>query len=191
MSATTTRAVAIALGALLLVACATTTRGYLLVTPLRVPIDEVYSVEPQISWTSFTTERIDAWTVDGFTLQALRFYKGIANGEPIVTGGKDEERRPRFRPTMAETEIAELVVDSLYNGRARPGELRPVPFGSAPGFRFDLNYVTNEGVNRRALVIGAVIKEKLELIIYDGTALHYFPRHQDAVERVIQSIQLR
>jgi hypothetical protein len=187
----TSRAIAIALGALLLGGCATTSQGYRLVAPPRETIGDVYTVAPQISWTGYTTEKVDSWTVDGFALESLRFFKGIAAGEPLLTGGKDEERRPRFRATMAESEIAEFVVDSLYSGRAKPRELRPAPFGAASGFRFDLSYATTEGVNRRALVIGAVVQDKLQLIVYDGTTLHYFPRHQDEVERLIQSIQLR
>jgi len=41
-----------------------------------------------------------------------------------------------------------------------------------------------------AFVVGAVIKERLQLIIYYGTRLYYFDKHKDDVERLVRSIQV-
>ncbi|HEV8642334.1 MAG TPA: hypothetical protein VGV13_14650 [Methylomirabilota bacterium] len=181
---------ATALAAILLAGCAQTL-SYTLVETRRVPIGDAYTVEPQITWTSVAQDKVESWTVDGFALHYLRFFKGIANGEPLLAGGKDEAKRPHFRSTMTESEIAEFIVDSFYGGRLRPRELRPATFGGAPALRFDLTYVTGDGIQRRAAVVGAVLKEKLHVIVYDGAALRYFPRYRDHVERLLESIQLR
>jgi hypothetical protein len=48
---------------------------------------------------------------------------------------------------------------------------------------------TADGLNKYAIVAGAVIGEKLHLIIYSGARMHYFPKYRDAVEGIIASIQ--
>lgn len=177
--------------ALVIVGCAPAVQ-YALVEPGRVPIGEAYTVEPQLAWTSTARGKVVSWTVDGFVLHNLRFFTSIADGEPLFPEGeKADQPRPRFRATMTETEVAEFVVDSLYGGRPSPRELRPADFGGAPGFRFGLDYVTGDGLRRQALVAGAVIARKLHLIVYDGTALHHFPRYRPEVERLLSSIRLR
>jgi hypothetical protein len=170
--------------------CATGAR-YTLVEPRVRSIDTAYTVEPRLAWTSMSTDKIESWTIDGFALESLRFFKGIDEGEPMVKGGPNEDRRPRFRAAMTPTEIAELIVDSLYGGRITPDALRPAPFGGAPGLRFELTYDTRDGVKRQALVAGAVIAKRLHVIVYDGTALHHFGKYRDEAERVIESVRLK
>jgi hypothetical protein len=167
--------------------------GYGLVESARVPVGDVYSVEPQGEWTVEKAGHLEVWTVDGFRLEAVRFYKAIGNDEALAPKpAQGEDRRPRFKQTMTESEIAELVIDSLFSGRLTPRNLRPWMFGSAPGFRFEVDYVqTPLGVQRQALIAGAVVKNKLELIVYDAVSLHYFAAYKDRVERLLASIQIR
>jgi hypothetical protein len=172
--------------------CATAGRpSYSLVEPRLRPIEEYYTVEPGVAWTTMTVGKVEWWTIDGYVLHQLRFYKGIADGEPMFTGGANEDRRPRFRTTMTPTEAAEFIIESLYGGRLTARNLRPAPFGSAPGFRFEVSYVTRDGVQREALVSGAVVKDRLHTIVHDGTALYHFGRYRPEAERVIESVRLK
>jgi hypothetical protein len=165
--------------------------AYTLVEPRRVRIAETYSVEPQIAWSAVASGKIEAWTVDGFFLQAVRFYRGIEDGEPLVPGGPDEPRRPRFRAAMAPTEIVELFVDTFSRAaRIEVRDLRPAPFGTAPGFRFEGSWVTARGLEREITAAGAVLHGRLHLIVYEGAALHHFGKHRDDVERLIRSVRL-
>jgi hypothetical protein len=43
---------------------------------------------------------------------------------------------------------------------------------------------------RQGLVVGAVVEERLQLIMYTGVKTHYFPKHKEHVERIIQSISM-
>ena len=184
-----TRTLAALALALALAGCAA--RGYSLVEPRARPIADVYTVEPGVAWTTWSSDRVEAWTIDGYVLHSLRFFKGIADGEPMFTGGANEDKRPRFRVAMTPTEIAEYVAESLFGGRVTPRHLRPAPFGGAPGFRFEVVYHTRDGVNREALVAGAVLKSRLHVIVYDGTALHHFGKYRADAERVIESVRLQ
>lgn len=177
---------------------------YALVQPTRTRIGDGYSVEPQIGWTSLTQPgRTELWTADGPALESLQFVKDVADGQTlfgqtIITPGPathetPEDRQPRFRATMTPSEIVELVTDTwalLGASKTDVTGLRPAKFGSADGFRFDLTFVWSDGVEGRAIVAGAVVKQRLQVIVYSGTRLHYFEKHRPTVERLIDSVRL-
>ena len=188
------------LGLLLLVSvlaagCAMVT----LVEPKPRTIGDAYSVEPQIRWASVPARPgMDLWTVDGAALDVITFVKGLADGEAMVRGaipgGPPEDKRPKFRASMTPSDVAEVVVDSYAlfgHQKIDTANLRPAKFGTADGFRFDMSWVTQVGLEMQALVAGAVVKGKLHLIIYSGTRAHYFPKYRDDVERVLDSIRLQ
>jgi hypothetical protein len=54
-----------------------------------------------------------------------------------------------------------------------------------------MNFVTRQGLEGQGSVVGGVVKEKLYLIIYSGARAHYYPKHKDHVERIIQSIRMQ
>jgi hypothetical protein len=174
--------------AVLVAGCA---MGYTLVEPRRTAVGDVYTVEPQIPWSAAKAGKRELWTVDGPGLQAIRFVNGLVDGEALFEGG-GKEKRPTFRKTMAATELREFVVDSLAQAGLEKIEttgLRPEPFGGAQGFRFDMSFVLRQGLEGQGTVAGAVLKEKLYLIIYSGARAHYYPKHKEHVERIIQSIR--
>jgi hypothetical protein len=163
--------------------------AYKLVEPPRVSIDAAFTVEPQFAWSATTAGKIESWTIDGFALNAVRFYKGIYDGEPLLPGGIGTEKRPRFQTSMSVTEIAEMVSDTLFAGRVRARNLQPVTFAGAPGFRFESIYVTQAGVDRRALVMGGVLRNKLYVIVYDAVALYYYGRYEAHVVKLFESVR--
>ena len=177
---------------------------YTVVEPARTRIGDRYTVEPQIRWTSLSDGgRSDVWTIDGPELNSLRFIKDVGDGETLLgravfapgpAGSQTaEDRQPRFRMTMTPSEIMELVVDTwslLGASKIEATSLRPAKFGTADGFRFDLAFVAADGVETRATAAGAVVKDRLQLIVYSGTRLHYFDRHRPTVDRLLESVRL-
>lgn len=177
------------LAALLLAACATT---FSVVEPGRIAVTDLYSVQPSIKWSSVKVDNGQVWTVDGFALQALRFVGGVKDGG-VYFEAPDKKRKIPFRADMTETEIAEMVVDEFSLSGAKNVELqslRPQKFGTIDGFGFDIDYVTGDGVEAHALVVGTVHDSTLYLILYTGTSLHYFDRYADEAKSIIDSIKL-
>lgn len=175
--------------AIILTGCAT----YSLVESRRTAIGDLYTVDPQIPWSSTQTGKMEVWTVDGPSLQAVRFVKGLEDGEALF-GGKTEKKRPKFTKAMTATEIMEFVVDSvtaLGAQRVEAANLRPQRFGNVQGFRFDLKFASQAGLEEEGLVVGALVKERLHLIIYSGVRAHHFPKHKNHVERMIESISMQ
>ncbi len=188
----TTRPYAWLVCALALVGCAVgPPRPALIEQQHSAVIGGALTVDPQIEWTSLRAEGHETWTVDGTALDALVFFPAVADGEGLLPPpAKGPDTRPRFRRGMSETEIAELVVDTLFPGRPQPRNLRPFEFARKPGFRFDVDYVTPGGLHRKALVAGAVVQDRLRLMVYVAVALHYFAEYRDVVERILSSVQL-
>jgi len=174
---------------LLLYGCAT----YSLVEAKRTTIGDLYTVDPQISWSSVSQGKIELWTVDGPSLQAIRFVKGLEDGEYLFKG-KEEEKAPKFNRRMSPSEIVEFVVDNLTAVGAqdvKAANLRPEKFGNHQGFRFQLTFASKEGLEEEGFVVGAVVKERLLLIMYTGVKAHYYPKHKEHVERIVQSIGMK
>ena len=175
--------------AVLLVGCA----KYSLVEPTRMAIGDKYWVDPQIQWSSLTTGKYTAWTVDGLSLERLQFVNGVEDKETMYQGKKEYEKLI-FKKSMTPSEIMELLVDSYKADGARKVEtknLKPNQFGNAPGFRFDMSYVSKDGLECEGLIAGSVIDGKLYLISYTGTRAHYFPKYKTEAERIIQSIKMQ
>lgn len=177
---------------LALIGCA----QFTLVEAERQQIGGVYSVDAQRTWNRLKEDNAELWTADGLGLESLRFYAGLKEGQRLFkprVGSSDEETLPKYHPGMAITEVMEFVVDSLERAGASQVEghdLRPAAFGAAEGFRFELSFTSSTGLRYAGAVIGAVVEDKLHLIVYSGTELYYFPRYRDDVERIFASIQI-
>jgi hypothetical protein len=176
--------------ALLAAGCALTQGNYRLVEPGVRSMDETDRVYSRLAWSSAAEGKIETWTVDGFSLESLKFYEGIADSETMLPNRANDITAARFRASMTPLESVEFVVDSLYGSPFTPRSVRPAHFGRADGFRFEVSYWRGDGVKREALVTGATVKGRLHVIIYEGTALYHFERYRPDVERLLESIAL-
>ena len=158
-----------------------------------------YTVTPQIEWNrAIYSMSGENWTVDGWGLQALRFF-AVPNGQSLVqnrsTFGKPlppDEKTPVFRSTMTPNEVREFFVETLATGgwaKVKTTALKPAKFGSLPGFRFGFSMLDEDGLEYDGLAYGAMRGEELHLIVYSGTRLHYFPKHKKTVENLFRSIR--
>ena len=166
--------------------------GHNLVEDERVDIGGIYSVDPQITWNRLIRADPETWTIDGPSLQAVRFINGIRSDKPLVRT-VEEERLPVFRVDMTESAIMEFILDSLFLlgfNNLEAHDLSPIEFGSHEGFRFEFRFLSRDGLEEEGLVAGTVIEQRLYLILYTGVRRHYFPKYLDHVEHIIDSIEL-
>jgi hypothetical protein len=171
----------------------------------RTHVGESFSVEPQIRWTSIPwSGKGKLWTVDGTNLQSLRVLTEIADGDTLLRGDivaagpvgakAPKDKQPRFQATMTPSEIMDLVVDTwalLGASQIETSGLHYFRFGNRDGFRFDLAFVWPDGVEARALVTGAVARQRLYLIVYEGTRLHYFGKYKPTVDVLVDSARVQ
>ena len=170
-----------------LAACAQIT----LVPASQQEIGNAYSVNPQITWNKVAGGPGELWTNSGVTLEAVRLYGNLKEGDALFElAGKNKEF-PKFDADMRAPEVAEFVVDSLTAfgfGDVETNNLKPTKFGDLSGYRFDLKMVSGQGLEFDGLAAGAVEDGKLHLILYYGPSAYYFPEYKDEVEGIIASV---
>ena len=194
--------------------CAT---HYTLVEPERRLMGNLYTIEPQRSWNRSLEGKVEVWTVDGPLLEAVRFINGLEDGQTLLEEGGKDPKMPRFRAHMTATEVQEFFVGSVKSiagdtdtamiargwvpsagvraaninaSTLQAANLRPAKFGRLSGFRFDISFLSREGLERAGMVIGVIHKDKLYLIVYTAAREYYFPRYKGDVEQIFASIRV-
>ena len=102
-----------------------------------------------------------------------------------------DDKLPVFRAGMTPTEVQELVVHTVERSggaKVKASGLRPWRFGALSGFRFELEFLNDAGLEMRATFVGALDGERLLLVAYSGTRAHYYPKYLPVVERLLDSI---
>ena len=158
------------------------------------------TVVPTIPWnkarrTVHDIAREENWTLNGPVLDNLSFLGGIDSGKNIVRQRRRAERQvPRFRADMTPPEIASMI-ETFY--RIRAGSvtftmtgLQPRTFLGQPGFQLDYEHLDGDEIERRGRAVGAVIGNRLYLILFDAVDRHYFPAGIEEFERIVESARL-
>lgn len=165
---------------------------YTLVEPQQVAICDLYSVQPGIAWSEVKQGDVRLWTVDGAELESIRFISSIREGVPIMDI-TNEKHETAFRADMSETELVDAIVDAFALSGAqqvKARNLRPADFGNVPGFRFELAFRNEDGLEKEGAVVGTVADQALYLIIYTGAKIHYYPRYSNEFEALVGSIRI-
>ena len=175
-----------------LAACA----QYSLVEAKKQKIGGAYTVDAQIAWSKHSEGKVELWTVDGPALEAVRFFKGLSDGDALFKrprGAAKEVKYPTYKVGMTANDVMDLTVDSIVRagaGQVKAGNLRPAQFGSVSGFRFELTFLSKDGLEMRGSAAGAVLEDKLHMILYTGARVHYYPKYRDHVEQLLTSIEM-
>jgi hypothetical protein len=191
---------------------------YTLVQPQRRTVGDLYTVEPQRAWNRSLEGKVEVWTVDGPLLEAVRFISGLEDGQTLIDVGGKDPKMPRFRAHMTATEVLEFFVGSVRSiagdtdtamiargwvpsagvraaninaSTLEVTNLRPARFGELSGFRFNIDFLSREGLERAGMVIGTIHEEKLYLIVYTAAREYYFPRYKADVEQMFASIRVK
>ena len=118
--------------------------------------------------------------------------------------GESSTVQPGYQPALntdeaglwlvSESELVDAIVDAFSlsgSQRVQAKNLRPAPFGSINGFRFELEFMNDDGLKKNGSVIGTVVDESLYLIIYTGASIHYFPKYAQEFEAIVSSIRTK
>ena len=159
-----------------------------------VTIKERLRVTVSQPWNQFEHGLADdtpTWTQDGFTVDALRFYVGVADGRPVAraAGGSKTEPAP-FRAGMQPADIVKLfeALNTRDGSSFQLDRLAPADFAGGRGFRWEYSVVRKlDDVPLRGLGYGVVHNGQLFAITYTAPRLAFFPRYQALVEALMRS----
>jgi hypothetical protein len=175
---------------------------FTLIQPRERDVARTMRVTPTMRWNRLprsVTEipREENWTLHGLTLDSLTFIGGLENGRPLVRWQRRQDLRqvPNFRADMTPPEIASMI-ESFYRIRAGSVSfnmtgLQPRTFLGHPGFQFDYEHLGGNELTRQGRVVGAVIGQRLYMILFDAPKSHFFGAIVPEVERIAVSARLR
>ena len=138
---------------------------------------------------------VEDWTQNGPYLDSLSFVAGLKDDKALVWQDKRATRQvPRFDKDMTAPEIAAML-ETFFRTRAGTIdfvelELKPRRFMGYPGFQFDFDHLDGDELWRRGRVVGAVIDERLYLIMLDAARSHYFDATLPDFEAVVRTARL-
>jgi hypothetical protein len=176
---------------------------YALIRVHRVSVgDGGLSVSPPRPWNRVRPalfqdiHETEDWTLNGPLLDGVSFVTGMKSGRYLVRQRKSADQQvPKFRSDMTPPEIAAML-ESLYRVRGgavdfRTLSLQPRPFLGANGFQLDYEHLDTDELWRKGRVVGAVIDDRLYLILFDAARSHYYDATLPDFESIVGSAQLR
>jgi len=136
------------------------------------------------------------WTVDGITVDNLRFYAGLKDGDLLAPNAPQaKDARPlAFKAAMRPDEIVALY-QGLYS---RDGssftldKMEPTEFVGSKGFRFQYTVVRKvDEVKLSGVAWVAVRDGQLYAMTYTAPRLGFFTRHSVQVEQIAKSARVK
>ena len=161
-----------------------------------VPVGNNIMVSPQINWgkAPFPGFTGALWTEDGMRLDSLMFFTGIAPGKALIDASSVSRSEIKlYQAGMVPDDVMELLSSNFSKlgfQQVKPSNLRPAPFGSAGGFRFDLTFSTVDGLNMQGMALAAQRDGKLDLILFIAPTEYYFGHYSPTVEKIFGSVQI-
>lgn len=136
------------------------------------------------------------WTQDGISVDALRFYVAVKDGELIApTPSEPKGQKPlAFKSAMPANEVVALF-EGLYSRGGSTftlDRMSPDTFGGKPGFRFEFSGIRKEDdVRLRGIGWATVHQGELFAITYTAPRLAFFQRHLASAEAIARSARIR
>ena len=150
-------------------------------------------------WNKFErgqADNVPTWTVEGVTVDALRFFVAIQDGQPIAptpSGGKAVAPLT-FRKSMQPAEVVALYQSLLTRDGSSftLDRIEATDFVGTRGFRFDYSLVRKvDDVRLRGVAWAAVRNGELFVIQYSAPRLAFFPKHIAKVEAIARGARVK
>ena len=150
------------------------------------------------SWNQFESalgDNVPTWTQDGFTVDALRFYVGLADGDLLApTPSEPKGQQPlTFKSNMRPAQIVTLFETYYSRGGSTftLNNLSPAHFAGGDGFRFEFSSIRkHDEVKLRGIGWGTVRDGRLYAITYAAPRLSFFDRHRGSAEAIANSARI-
>lgn len=136
------------------------------------------------------------WTVDGVTVDALKFYVALADGDLIAPTPNEPkgQRALMFKSAMTQQDVLGLF-EGLY---ARGGStfaldrVAPHNFMGRGGFKAEWNGIRKtDNVRLKGVIWASVQNGELYAITYTAPALAFFSKNYGAVEKIVASARVK
>jgi hypothetical protein len=134
-----------------------------------------------------------AWTRDGFGLNGIEFFAGVASGQTLYRErNRKRNPMPRFQSSLLLPELADFFERSFrVRGQISDFSLlesTPVQFGGHRGLRVRYRYsLPNDDLVRKGEVRLVVVNRRLYVANFFAPELHYFPASLPEANAIMDS----
>ena len=184
---------------LILISCETE-KTYILIEPGKVEIEKIYSAITNKKWSQFQepTYNFLFWTVDGYTLQRIVFFKPIEDGSSLFDQEsfftKENKKRPIFDSKMNKFEIKEFFENCILWSREftnfETTDIKNYKMGDAAGVSFDIKAQNELGLNYKGFAVVGIKNKKLYSIYFIATEMEFYDRYKEEAKEIISSIKI-
>ena len=184
---------------LILISCQAD-KTYILVKPGKVEINKIYSVNTNMKWSQFQEREYNFlfWTVDGYTLQRIVFFKPLEDGQSLFDYDsfftKKNEKRPTFNSKMNKFEIKEFFESCIIWSREftsfETTDIKNHKIGETEGVSFDIKAQNELGLNYKGFAVVGIKNNKLYSIYFIATEMEFYDRYKKEAEEIISSVKI-
>ena len=165
----------------------------------RVEINNMYSLETNKKWSQFQQKEYNFifWTVDGYTLQRIVFFKPISDSESLYDHNsfftQESEKRPIYNSNMNKFEIKEFFEDCiLWSKRLvkiNSNNFKNYKIDSFDGITFDIEGQNELGLIYKGFVIAVVKDKKLYLAYFVAPKIEFYEKYHKEAKKMLSSIK--
>ncbi len=173
---------------------------YILVEPGKVEIEKIYSASTNKKWSQFQEREYNFlfWTIDGYTLQRIVFFKPIEDGKSLFDHDsfftKENEKRPIFDSKMNKFEIKEFFENCIIWSREftnfETTDIKNYKIGDTEGVSFNIKAQNELGLNYKGFAVVGIKNKKLYSIYFIAAEMEHYDRYKEEAKKIISSIKI-
>lgn len=153
------------------------------------------TVTSEIAWAEQASPTVSGtvWTADGVELDALMFFTGVQEGKPLIKPDAVRTKELRvYKADMIPDDVMELLSSNFGHigyQQVKTANLKPSAFGDGQGFRFDLDFLTQDGLVMKGEALAAQRGKTLDLILFAAPGEYYYDRYAPTVDKIFASVK--
>ena len=175
-------------------------KTYVLVEPGNLEIENIYSVSTNKKWSQFQENDYNFlfWTIDGYTIQRIVFFKPIEDGRSLFDHdsffNQESEKRPIFNSKMNKFEMKEFFHDCIIWSREytnfQTTNLKNYKIGDVEGISFDIKAQNELGLNYKGFAVAGIKDKKFYSVYFIGTEVEFYQKYNEEAKKIISSIKI-
>ena len=165
----------------------------------RVEINNMYSLKTNKKWSQFEQKEYNFifWTVDGYTLQRIVFFKPISDSESLYDHNsfftQESERRPIYNSNMNKFEIKEFFEDCILWSKRLvkidSNNFKNYKIDNFDGITFDIEGQNELGLIYKGFVVAVVKDKKLYLAYFVAPKIEFYEKYHKEAKKMLSSIK--
>ena len=165
----------------------------------RVEINYMYSLETNKKWSQFEQKEYNFifWTVDGYTLQRIVFFKPISDSESLYDHNsfftQESEKRPIYNSNMNKFEIKEFFEDCILWSKRLvkidSNNFKNYKIDNFDGITFDIEGQNELGLIYKGFVVAVIKDKKLYLAYFVAPKIEFYEKYHKEAKKMLSSIK--